>query len=310
MKPDVKARLSAVSGLFFVCLKTKGTSFSLLISFFFALCIDMVCILRAVSCLQKEAMAVTISGEWFICANVLLDAACLHAVSRMGARRVRAGRIMLSSLLGTLCAMAAMACWGYRAAAHAALPIAALMALTTFGPRGTPRGMTRLMLLALLTSGLAHLLHGLGWHVAAVFLSLLPAVEFFLRSLQAARSHAGERCEVRLLFDSGGVSLCGMFDSGNLLRDPVTALPVVVVPFEAVRAYLPRGIELERFETLPRGFRLLSVHTAAGTRLMMCFRPRALFIRRERVWRAFNAVVAVSGALSGDRAILPPGIEA
>lgn len=252
----------------------------------------------------------TISGEWFICANVLLDAACLHAVSRMGAKRVRAGRIVLSSLLGTLCAMAAMACWGYRAAAYAALPIAAMMALTAFGPRGTPRGMTRLMLLALLTSGLAHVLHGIGLRAAAVVFSLLPAVEFFLRSMQNAHVHTCERAEVRLLFDGGGVSLCGIWDSGNFLRDPVTALPVVVVPFEAVQPYLPPGIEIDRFETLPRGFRLLSVHTANGARLMMCFRPRALFIRRERVWHAFNAVVAVSGALSGDRAILPPGIEA
>lgn len=252
----------------------------------------------------------TISGEWFICANVLIDAACLHAVSRMSAKRVRAGRIILSSLLGTLCAMAAMLCWGYRAAAYAALPIAAMMALTAFGARGTPRGMTRLMLLALLASGTAHLLHDIGMRVGAVALSLLPAVEFFLRMLQSARSHAGERAEVRLLFDSGGVSLCGVWDSGNLLRDPVTALPVVVVPFAAVQPYLPPGVDLERFETLPRGFRLLSVHTVSGSRLMMCFRPRALFIRRERVWRAFDAVVAVSGALTGDRAILPATIEA
>ena len=39
-------------------------------------------------------MRVTISGEWFICANLLVDAACLHAVGRMGGKRVRAGRIM------------------------------------------------------------------------------------------------------------------------------------------------------------------------------------------------------------------------
>lgn len=252
----------------------------------------------------------TISGEWFICANVLLDAACLHAVSRMSGRYVRAGHIIVSSLLGTLCAMAAMLCWGYRAAAYATLPIAAMMALIAFGPRATPRGLTRLMLLALLASGLAHLLHGLGLHAVAVCLALLPAIEFFLRTLQSARSHVGERAEIRILFDSGGVSLYGIWDTGNFLRDPVTALPVVVVPFEAVQPHLPPGVDLERFETLPRGFRLLSVHTANGSRLMMCFRPRALFIRRERVWRPFHAVVAVSGALSGDQAILPPGIEA
>jgi len=255
-------------------------------------------------------MRVTISGEWFVCANLLMDAVCLRAVSRLCGRPVRAGRMILSSLLGTVCAMAAMVFWGYRAAVYAALPVAALMALIAFGRRGTPRGMPRLLLLALLTSGLAHVLHGQGLPGAAVILSLLPATAFFLHSLQASRMQTGERAEIRILFDKGGVSLCGIWDTGNMLRDPVTALPVVVVPYEAVRDFLPPGIDLTRFETLPRGFRLISVHTAGGNMLLMCFRPRALYLRRERVWRAFSAVVAVSGALPGDRALLPASIEA
>lgn len=252
----------------------------------------------------------TISGEWFICANLLIDAACLHAAGRMSGRCIRAGRLMTASALGTLCAMAAMLFWGYRAASYAALPIAAMMALIAFGRRGVPKGLTRLMLLALCAAGLARVLHDHSLHAAAIVLALLPAIEFFLRTLQASRAHSGERAEIRLLFDQGGVSLCGVWDTGNLLRDPVTALPVIVVPYEAVAAYLPPGVDLARFDTLPPGFRLLSVHTAAGSRLMMCFRPRALFIRRERVWRPFSAIVAVSGALRGDQALLPPTIEA
>ena len=69
-----------------------------------------------------------ISGEWFVCANLLLDVSCLHAVARMSGKCVRAGRLILSSALGTLCAMAALICWGCYAAAYAALPIAAMMA--------------------------------------------------------------------------------------------------------------------------------------------------------------------------------------
>lgn len=252
----------------------------------------------------------TISGEWFICANLLIDAACLHAAGRMSGRCIRAGRLMTASALGTLCAMAAMIFWGYRAASYAALPIAAMMALIAFGRRGVPKGLMRLMLLALCTAGLARILHDAGWHAAAVLLSLLPAIEFSLRSLQSSRMHTGERAEIRVLFDTGGVSLCGIWDTGNFLRDPVTALPVIVVPYDAVAPCLPKNLNLDRFDTLPRGFRLLSVHTANGSQLMMCFRPRALFIRRERVWRACSAVIAISGAMHGDRALLPTCIEA
>lgn len=252
----------------------------------------------------------TISGEWFVCANLLIDAACLHAAGRMSGRRIRAGRLISASALGTLCAMAAMLCWGYRAAIYAALPVAAMMALIAFGRHGVPRGLTRLMLLALFAAGIARILHDHALHSAAILLALLPAIEFSLHTLQSSRAQTGERAEIRLLFDHGGVSLCGVWDTGNFLRDPVTALPVIVVPYEAIATYLPPQLDLNCFETLPRGFRLLSVHTASGSRLMMCFRPRALFIRRERVWHAFSAVVAISGAMHGDQVLLPPTIEA
>jgi len=251
----------------------------------------------------------TIMGEWFVCANVLLDAACLHAVARTGGKRVRAGRIIAVSLLGTLCAVTAMACWGYRAAAFCALPVAALMALLAFGVRGTPAGMTRFMLLALLTGGMAQVLHGMKLHSVAIVLAMLPAVYYFLHLLMKWRSHAGERADVKLFFDQGGVALDGIVDSGNMLRDPITALPVIVVAFQALKPHLPRTLALNRFDTLPRGYRLLSVRTASGPALLMCFRPRALYIRHGRVWRAADAVIAISDNLEGNRALLPPTID-
>ena len=259
-------------------------------------------------CIRGDA-SVTIVGEWFVCANVLLDAACLHAVARSGGRRIRAGRIVLSSCLGTACAMASMIFWGYRAAVYAALPIAALMALLAFGAQGITDGMSRLMFLALAAAGAARVMHDLRWHALAVVLALLPGVMYFVRLLMKWRSHAGERAEIKLFFENGGVALDGIVDSGNMLRDPVTALPVVVVSFQAVQPLLPGGVVLDRYDTLPRGYRLISVHTAAGTALLMCFRPRALYVRHGRVWRAAEAVIAVSGALEGRRALLPPTME-
>ena len=81
------------------------------------------------------------------------------------------------------------------------------------------------------------------------------------------------------------------------------------VTTQAIRAYLPPGTRCEQLSTLPRGFRLICVRTASGKRLMMCFRPRGLYVRDGRVWRAADAVVAVSPCLHGRRALLPPTLN-
>ena len=206
--------------------------------------------------------------------------------------------------------MGAMAVWGLRASLFLSLPVAAGMTLIAFGVRSVPRGMMRLTVLGLFSASVAHILSDRGLHPLSIVIWMLPTVEFALRAMRGTQSAPREQAEIRLLFDHGGVSLCGIWDTGNMLRDPVTSLPVVVVSHRAIRPFLPAGVDPLRYETLPQGFRLISVQTAAGSRLLMCFRPRAIFIRSGRIWRAFHAVVAVSGTLPEDRALLPPSLEA
>lgn len=250
----------------------------------------------------------TIAGEWYIGANLLMNTLCLLWAARLSGQAARPARTLLAAALGTALSMLALVCWGARAGIYAALPIALLMALLAFGPRGLPQGAAPLLLCGTLAAGLANYLHRLGFPRAAAIACCAPMIGFSLRLLRRWRSRAGERADVRLLFEGGGVTLDGMVDSGNLLHDPVTALPVVVAPYGALRAYLPPAMRCDDLDTLPRGFRLICVHTAGGSRLLMCFRPRALYIRRGRVWRAAQAVVAVSPALSGRRALLPPAV--
>lgn len=247
-----------------------------------------------------------IPGEWYIGVNLLMDLLCLSCAGRLCGGRARPVRLLLAAALGTGLSMAALACWGARCAGYAALPIALIMALSAFGPERCPRGTAGLMLTGLLAAGAAGHLNRLGMNAAGAALCCAPAAWYGLRLLLRARSRAGERAELRLLFEGGGVTLDGLVDTGNLLRDPVTALPVVVASYEALRAHLPEDMSCGRIGTLPRGFRLISVRTAAGSQLLMCFRPRALYIRSGRVWRAAHAVVAVSDSLTGQRALLPP----
>ncbi len=250
-----------------------------------------------------------IAGEWYVCVNLLMDMICLLAASRLSSLRARAGRIFLSALAGTLLSMAALRIWGARAGVYAALPLAALMALLAFGLHRAPRGTLQLFLMGLMAAGIAQRLHVLGMRVLSATVACVPAAAFAAYLLVRHQSKAGERADVRLLFEGGGVTLNGMVDTGNMLRDPVTDLPVVVVGYRAVSAYMPPGMACDRLETLPRGFRLICVRTAAGRGMLMCFRPRALYVRCGRVWRAADAVVAVSGTLEGQRALLPPTLN-
>ena len=83
-------------------------------------------------------------------------------------------------------------------------------------------------------------------------------------------------CEVRqveLRMEDRRVILPAMLDSGNLLSDPVTGLPVLVVPEKALKTLFPGVEDLCDLKGLPLGFRLLNVRTAAGGALLPMFRP-------------------------------------
>ena len=180
-------------------------------------------------------------GEEYLLMNLLMDTLCLTAAMRLSSLRARPGRVLLSALAGALLSMIALSLWGLRASAYAALPIAVLMALLAFGLRRAPGGSARLLIAGLLSAGMAQYMHRLGLGGWAAALACAPGVLYAVHLLLRWQSRAGERADVRLLFERGGVSLDGLVDSGNCLRDPVTELPVVVVPYQAVRAYLPAG---------------------------------------------------------------------
>lgn len=79
--------------------------------------------------------------------------------------------------------------------------------------------------------------------------------------------------QVELRVADRGIILPAMLDSGNLLKDPITNLPVLVIPARAARTLFPHLEDPTRLTELPLGFRLLNVRTAAGSSLLPMFRP-------------------------------------
>lgn len=128
---------------------------------------------------------------------------------------------------------------------------------------------------------------------ACLFLKLIPNVLANVR-------------QVELRVEERAVILPAMLDSGNLLRDPVTGRPVLVIPCRAARSLFPELGDPEKLTELPLGFRLLSVRTAAGSSLLPMFRPDECRIYVNGSACRADLLVAVAGrAYGGVQALVP-----
>ena len=112
--------------------------------------------------------------------------------------------------------------------------------------------------------------------------------------------------QVELRVEERHIILPAMLDSGNLLTDPITGLPVLVIPQKAARTLFPDVRDLSSLHTLPLGFRLLNVRTAAGSSLLPMFRPDECRIYLNGSACRANLLVAVAGReYGGVQALVP-----
>lgn len=112
--------------------------------------------------------------------------------------------------------------------------------------------------------------------------------------------------QVELKVEGRAVILPAMLDSGNLLSDPITGLPVLVIPQRAARTLFPDVRDMSCLNTLPLGFRLLNVRTAAGSSLLPMFRPDECRIYLNGSACQADLLVAVAGQeYGGVQALVP-----
>lgn len=116
-------------------------------------------------------------------------------------------------------------------------------------------------------------------------------------------------CEIRqveLRVEERSIILPAMLDSGNLLNDPITNLPVLVIPQRAAGTLFPEACDLCALDGLPLGFRLLNVRTAAGSSLLPMFRPDECHIYLNGSVCRAELLVAVAGReYGGVQALVP-----
>lgn len=145
---------------------------------------------------------------------------------------------------------------------------------------------------------------GMAAAASGVFAAALSMAVYLLANLLPQAVCNVRQVELRV--EERAVILPAMLDSGNLLRDPITNLPVLVIPARAARTLFPDMGDPSCLTGLPLGFRLLNVHTAAGSALLPMFRPDECRIYLNGSVCKAALLVAVAGReYGGVQALVP-----
>lgn len=101
------------------------------------------------------------------------------------------------------------------------------------------------------------------------------------------------------------LTLTALIDSGNLLRDPVTDLPVIVISRRAAM----RLVQLPGDGKVIYPFRLITVRTVNGTGLMTVFHPDSVCLLKGSHWVRTEALLGVSPeGYDGFQALVPASL--
>ncbi|MBQ4580257.1 MAG: sigma-E processing peptidase SpoIIGA [Clostridia bacterium] len=98
------------------------------------------------------------------------------------------------------------------------------------------------------------------------------------------------------------LTLTALIDSGNLLRDGVTGLPVIIISRRAAQ----RLVQLPPAGSLTYPFRLLTVRTVSGTGMMTVFHPDSVCLLLPDGWMRVETLLGVSPeGYDGFQALVP-----
>ena len=253
------------------------------------------------------------SGEWVLAINW----GCNWFSLWSAARRLRlppSRRLLPVALLG---AAAGMAAWlpgmDFLGRWPALLALPVLMGWGAYPRLSVPMGL-RLGGYTLLTGLLLSGVCALAWRQGVEALAAIPlggaVIAFFSVALKAPPGTNARCAQVEIALRGTTLRLCAMLDTGNLLTDPVSGLPVIVCSRRALLPLIPfAAFALEEEGALPQGFRLLSVRTCAGRGMMLCFRPDGLRLERDGAWQPCQAMVGIAPApYDGMQALVPAAL--
>lgn len=232
-------------------------------------------------------------GEAFLMINGWMDFLCLLLAARLGRSRFHPGKALISAGLGGVYGVLAWTAEGrFLRSVPMLLAVCLLMCRIVFGKR-CPRLFLLVFAAGWMLSGLSNFVMEKGGQSWAVILIDSGAALAVLLLTRQIRSGGG--CYSLQIMNRGQSSeMPAMRDTGNLLADAVSGLPVIVLPEKLALNFLPPGVDLKDLSTLPPGWRILRVKTAAGSKALMCFTPDQIVLRQGTRVHCAEAVIAVA----------------
>lgn len=289
----------------------------------------------------ETKMGQVVYADLFFLINFSMDFLCFYLTARILSRKLHLFRGVLAAVLGGIYANAALfLTLGRIPSLFLDFLVCVLMCAVVFGGRREWRSLPLYsvvytavsMTLGGFMTALFHLLNGsrlsdIGEAPKedglSVWMFALLAVISALLTLIGGRffSRKSTRKVASVTVAQGGkkLRLRALCDSGNLLREPISGKPCIVVDTDAVKEILPPDVwraakkkNAEDFETISPGqigrVRLVPTKTAAGDGLLLAFRPDEIILEcgkeRHRV-DAMMVLGEIGKTADGNQALVP-----
>lgn len=285
-------------------------------------------------------MTVEIYGDILFLINMGMDALCLGLTGRVLHRKLPKGRFWIASVLGGIYALFSLfLCIGQALSLAMDIIICLGMCGLVFGGKqaGGRRGFFGAFVLYCILSmalggimtALYHVMNRLGvkeWlpteeeGIGVWLFSLLAlfATAFSLWGGKRLKRYAlTHTCTAEIWLGGDSVTLEGIVDTGNLLRDPLSGRAVLCADSEKLspilseewRTALHSGTVASGFPEELRGLRLIPSTTAERETLLVGFLPDRVCLRWQKNGRSYSkevdTVVAGVHRLKGTQILVP-----
>lgn len=249
----------------------------------------------------RGGAGVDVSAEVYLAANLLFDFFLL-CLSARGTWFFRPERLASAALVGALSALVFEALMLPAAAFAAVIPVCLIAFPLTDGRRFLAAS-ARVLLYAFLLAGAMDAVRRAG---AARGVQVLTGMGAVWAADALGRQIRPEQDRVQLRVWSGGRwrRFAALVDTGNLLREPLSALPVLIADEAAL------GRQAYRTLSAQAGLRTAGFQTVGGEGELLCVRPERIEVRAGEHWRQAPDlwIGLYPGRLRGNVHALAPGV--
>ncbi len=273
---------------------------------------------------RDERMGQTVYVDLFFMINFSMDFLCFFLTSQLLGTKLKLLRAVCASALGGIYAcMALFLSVGSVAAIIIDIAVCVLMCVVTFGARGSLAAHSAVyiavsMILGGFMTALFSLLNraqlpldGVGNDGISAWVLVLLAATSAVITLFGGRSFrrrsARTYTKVRIVISQKSRTLNAFCDSGNLLCDPISSKPCIIVSINALDGVLPKELadiardksfeavtSLDR-ETAKR-VRLIPAKTAFGSGMLIAMRADKILMGEADAMREVDALLALCDA--------------